>query len=88
MDSRGVSKSMAESEQEGKQVPVVDVSRSKDSFFRCDECRHEYSFRINSAYLLTTRRTSSPGRELTRSYSNGANSHDIHGDSIHIRHPD
>lgn len=28
------------------------------SFFRCDECRHEYSFRINSAYLLTTRRMS------------------------------
>jgi len=31
------------------------ASKKESSFFRCDECRHEYSFRINSAYLLTTR---------------------------------
>jgi hypothetical protein len=68
--------------------PAFEVSQFNDSFFRCDECRHEYSFRINSAYLLTTRRISSRGRELTCSHSNGSYSHDIHGHGIHIRHSD
>jgi len=77
---------MAEGEQKGEQVFAFDAPRLKDSFFRCDECRHEYSFRINSAYLLTTRRTLPARRELTFSYSNRTYSNDIHRDSIHPRH--
>lgn len=74
------------SKKESRYLQLVSVA--KDSFFRCDECRHEYSFRINSAYLLTTRRTSACRRELTCSHPNRANSNDIHGDGIHSRHAD
>ena len=58
---------------------------SKDSFFRCDECRHEYSFRINSAYFLTTRRSFLQNIIMTYSNSNSFNTSNIHRNSIHPR---
>ena len=66
---------------------VVDVAWSDHSFFRCDECRHEYSFRINSAYLLTTRRISPCEIQLTCSRSNSSDSDDIHRHRIHFWRP-
>jgi hypothetical protein len=56
------------------------------SFFRCDECRHEYSFRINSAYLLTTRRSPQPPNNLICSNPNSADVGNFYRDGIHARH--
>ena len=61
---------------------------SNDSFFRCDECRHDYSFRINSAYLLTTRRSFLQDIIMTYSYSNSFNTGNIHRNSVHPRDHD